>query len=65
MLLVLLTWVTWVDYPSCPKGRDLNFSRNPAMVLVLLRLEDFQELTTLCEKTLDLMSVQAYSAVTE
>ena len=58
----LLTWVTWVNYPSCPKGRDLNFSLKEssegARTTASGRL--FQALTTRCEKKLDLMSVRAY-----
>ena len=61
----LLTWVTylvtWVDYPSCPKGRDLNFSlkesSDGARTTASGRL--FQELTTRCEKKLDLICVRA------
>ena len=26
LLAWLLTWVTWVNYPSSPSGRDLNLS---------------------------------------
>ena len=63
----LLTWVTyvdtWVDYPSCPKGSDLNFtldeSSDGARTTASGRL--FQELTTRCEKKLDLISVRANS----